>query len=226
MEDYKKLCKTNVENENKLNKEFELAYTDIIVYLSNNFVGLKREQIRSDILSMFLEAQFRGESIESIIGSDYKRFCNNLIESYGKRNSLDIIKEQIEITCKCIPVLGFILLFLKKESWAILKNLFHLGGGEYAIPLTVGDCVSILLIIVSANIFISSFAKNIFDMENKKIKYMFIVAYWGIMILAMVVNYTFKGVLIYANFFALIFIFLAFGGISALMENAERKKGL
>jgi len=82
MNDIKKLIKKNYELSKKLNPENDKIYTDILVYLRFSTLDeLEAEEIIQDILVMFLDAQQRGEEIESVIGEDYQAFCDSIIES-------------------------------------------------------------------------------------------------------------------------------------------------
>jgi len=55
------------------------AMTDIICYLRGaNISKYNQEIIRQDLLEMVLSAQERNENIQTVIGTDYKNFCDEI----------------------------------------------------------------------------------------------------------------------------------------------------
>ncbi|EEG78481.1 DUF1048 domain-containing protein [Dethiobacter alkaliphilus] len=68
------------ELEKKLQGEYLKTYRAVFKYLV--FRTLNHwllEEIAQDILDLFLESQSRGEKVQSVIGGDYKKFCDEII---------------------------------------------------------------------------------------------------------------------------------------------------
>jgi DNA-binding ferritin-like protein (Dps family) len=75
----KQLKRLNNKLEEQLNEENREAYTDIICYLRvANISEYNQEIIRQDLLEMVLSAQERGENIQTVIGEDYRTFCDGV----------------------------------------------------------------------------------------------------------------------------------------------------
>lgn len=67
----------------RLNKENSKIFTDIVVYIASSSISEReQEDIFLDILDMFLRAQNDGKPVSETIGSDYKAFCDSVIEAY------------------------------------------------------------------------------------------------------------------------------------------------
>jgi len=76
------LNKANNQNEQLLNDESKRYLIDIVCYLrTKNVDSYELEMIRNDILRIFLDAQNRGETIDKILGSDHKSFCDGILQS-------------------------------------------------------------------------------------------------------------------------------------------------
>lgn len=86
------LNRLNNELDKQLNAENDKVLTDIICYMRiANISEYNQEVIRQDLLEMVLSAQKRGENIQTVIGEDYKVFCDNIIASLPPQS----IKEKI-----------------------------------------------------------------------------------------------------------------------------------
>lgn len=54
--------------------------TDMVVYIRGaDISGYQQELVRRDITQMILDGEQRGDTMEDIIGSDYKIFCDNVL---------------------------------------------------------------------------------------------------------------------------------------------------
>lgn len=86
----KKLLKSNLQKEKKISPENMDAYSDIILYL--RYADLSRtsqEEVRSDILDMIIDGQHRGEGIRKVLGTNYKKTCDEIIENMPHRTKKD-----------------------------------------------------------------------------------------------------------------------------------------
>lgn len=75
------------------------AFTDIICYLRSAGISeYDQELVRQDLLEMILSAQVRGADIDSVLGTDYKEFCDNVIASLPpktiKQKAIDFFSNQ------------------------------------------------------------------------------------------------------------------------------------
>lgn len=77
----KLLLRENNELEEQIRDEAaRAALTDMIVYIrSANISAYNQELDARDIWQMIADGERRGESVEEIIGGDYKAFCDSVI---------------------------------------------------------------------------------------------------------------------------------------------------
>lgn len=76
----KQLLEENNQAEKALSQEGQKLLTDLVVYLRGSRASVwEQEQVRRDITQMLLDAEKRGEKAESVIGSDPKSFCDEVI---------------------------------------------------------------------------------------------------------------------------------------------------
>ena len=82
------LRKENNRLDGLIKEENQAVFTDIICYLRGSKLSEHDiEVVRFDLTSMVLEAQERGENIESLFGKcrNYKEFCDEIIDSLPKK---------------------------------------------------------------------------------------------------------------------------------------------
>lgn|GEM_PF-595076 len=81
-ENYKLLKKENKAKEKKLVGEYRLQYLKLKCELYEDVQqGEELENALSDILDMLLAAMYENRSVDTVIGRDYKKYYNELIES-------------------------------------------------------------------------------------------------------------------------------------------------
>src|SRR5665648_902590 len=85
----KKLRKENNQQEKQLTKENNGILIDAVVYLhSSDLCEYDIEVIRKELFGMAWEAQLRGENFSSVIGDDFKLFCDELIKVGRKKRNM------------------------------------------------------------------------------------------------------------------------------------------
>ncbi|UNC93231.1 DUF1048 domain-containing protein [Candidatus Contubernalis alkaliaceticus] len=105
------------ELEKKLQGEYLKTYRAVFIYLVFRTMNHSLlEEITQDILDLFLESQSRGEEIQSVIGEDYKKFCDEIIsESALKMNPVSLmnffIKQFLFSLALFVSGLGFLYLY-------------------------------------------------------------------------------------------------------------------
>lgn len=135
----KELNRVNRGLDKKLKEENRQVMTDMICYIRGSYVPeYKQEVIWNDLLNMVLDAQERGESIEKVIGSDYKGFCDQVIENLPPRSRKNRVAAALDLAALCTSILGAINLILSTEMIHFIKNLFAGGGLSFQITLTWG----------------------------------------------------------------------------------------
>ena len=72
----KQLLEENNQAEKALSQEGQKLLTDLVVYLRESRASVwEQEQVRRDITQMLLDAEKRGEKVESVSGPDPKSFA-------------------------------------------------------------------------------------------------------------------------------------------------------
>lgn len=104
----KEMNKRNFEASNKLKKEYEDLYLDIVGYIRfSELTESQSEEAINDILDIMLSAQERGEDVFKIIGEDYKRFCSEVIESFKEKG------QKLKSNISMLPTyVGMAILFI------------------------------------------------------------------------------------------------------------------
>lgn len=150
----KELMQANNQLDEKLNDENSRVLTDIICYLRvANISEYHQEIVRQDLLEMILSAQERGEDIETVIGEDYKAFCDNIIANLPHQNIKERIFEIFNIVFLCTAILGIISIItsLFSTNWEIF---------DFNIVVSVGWLVSYAIIIAVAFVIVQVVGKT------------------------------------------------------------------
>ena len=122
----RQLRKANNKLDKQLSRENKGILTDITLYLRYSDIYDERiEEIRQDLLYMFLDAQSKDVPIQSYIGEDYKAFCDEIIENSPRKTKIERVMELVEIiTTQCLVLT--IVLFLFEVNITKLFSSFYL----------------------------------------------------------------------------------------------------
>ena len=103
----KLLLRENNELEEQIRDEAaRAALTDMIVYIrSANISAYNQELVRRDIWQMIADGERRGESVEEIIGGDYKAFCDSVIAELPQLSPAERLLSQLRDTLLSAVVL-------------------------------------------------------------------------------------------------------------------------
>lgn len=165
----KELNKINNKLDKKVHAENDEAYTDMICYLRGaNITEYNQEKIRYDLLEMILSAQQRGEDIQTVIGNDYKVFCDEVIANVPAKSKKENFLYILDLVCIGISILLTIKIIFSQQFISLIKNLLSGKPVNLGIPVTLGDILSYSVIIVLATVFVQIFCKNAFKISNKK----------------------------------------------------------
>lgn len=138
----KELLKENNQRETMLHPDSQSGMTDIVVYLRvQNISEQLQEEVRRDILDMLLDGQERGETMEQVIGPDYKQFCDEIVSALPKRTWKERGKETLEILFLTSGIM-MVLWFVKAFVSALTQH-----GSISHLPLTVGEMISCVMVI-------------------------------------------------------------------------------
>ncbi|MDS0526912.1 hypothetical protein NNC19_14565 [Clostridium sp. SHJSY1] len=159
------LRKENNEFSKNLTKENYEIYFEMICYLRVSKLNEEvQEEVISDILRIFLDCQEQGNSIESAIGEDFKKFVDEIILAMNPRIVVfDKLKEcfKIFIQASCILLtIDLISIYLPK----MIKGNFNLNY-DYTLDMLMQEFLIIILSIAIVNYI----CKNSFDITKKQI---------------------------------------------------------
>ena len=156
----RQMLAANNELEKELTPENGRAMTDIIVYLrASNTTEYQQELVRRDIPEMVLEGQRRGQTMEEVIGEDYKAFCDAVLLELPKRTAGQRVWSAVGSACLYVDVLAVIWLAFGALGWL-------LGEGAYPwLSVTAGNLVALVTILGVSIGLVEYICKNSFD-EN------------------------------------------------------------
>ncbi len=147
----KALNRKNNELDKNLNKENSMVMTDMVCYLRvANISDYHQEIVRQDLLQMFLEAQERGEAIETVIGGDYKAFCDDIIAALPPKSFKERFFDFVDIILLGAAILGAINIILSKEMFELIRNAVTGQTMNYQLAVTTGRLLSFAVIIAAA----------------------------------------------------------------------------
>ena len=173
----KKLLRENNQREKLLSKDSQKAMTDIVVYLRGRDLSqYHQEEVRRDIQEMVLEAEGRGETMESVIGGDYKTFCDEIVSAFPPRSKKEKVLEQLDILLSALGILMVI--------W-LVKSLVS-NGMTGPLTLTLGQLISWAVILVVAEAIVWWVTRTAFDQPKETGKVKTFVKVWilGALVLA------------------------------------------
>ena len=173
----KKLLRENNQREKLLSKDSQKAMTDIVVYLRGRDLSqYHQEEVRRDIQEMVLEAEGRGETMESVIGGDYKTFCDEIVSAFPPRSKKEKVLEQLDIL---LSALGILMVIWRVKS--LVSN-----GMTGPLTLTLGQLISWVVILVVAEAIVWWVTRTAFDQPKETGKVKTFVKVWilGALVLA------------------------------------------
>ncbi len=165
----KELNRINNSFDKQVSPENMQIFTDMICYLrGGNISEYDQEVVRQDLTEMILSAQQRGENIQSVIGGDYKAFCDNLIASLPPKTTNQKVRDFFDIVCGSLSILGVIYIIMADETVSLIRNFMTGKPLNYNISVSIGSAISISVIIVAAIVIIEVIMKNSFQLGKKK----------------------------------------------------------
>jgi len=200
----KELNQINNTLDAQINVENHEVFTDIVCYLRGAAISeYHQEVIRQDLLEMILSAQERGENVQSVVGGDYKQFCDDIIASLPPKTLKERFLTFIDIFCFSLSLLGAINIIIASETIALIHNVLTGQPLDYQIAISVGSVIATALILVASIVIVEVLTKNPFKIGKKqhvhKIKTFIIGA--GAMVLFLLIAWFGKATLFTVNIF-------------------------
>lgn len=199
----RRLNKENNMLDAQISEENQGVFTDMICYLrGSNLSEYNIEVIRHDLAEMVLAAQKRGENINSVIGGNYKEFCDDVIGSLPQKTIKEQLLEGVDIICLSFSILIVIKVLISKELVTFLQSLTSEKIFDYNITFSVGNVVSMMAIIVMATIIVGRVTKNALKTERKHEKVFIFGMSAALMLMFILIGWLANGATFTVNFFA------------------------
>lgn len=155
--------KENNLEEKKLSKENNSILTDMVIYLkSYSLIEYDVEVMRKELIGMALEAQLRNEKLSEVIGDDYKKICNELMENARKQTKGGFILQSISTVVLCATILYIFEIFLGRTIVKIVTK------GDFIMPITLGFAIYTVLTIIFAVTIYMYVTRKSFELSGEK----------------------------------------------------------
>jgi len=161
------LRKSNNDMAKQITKENTPIINDMTIYLKASRISeLQVEQIRQDLLEMTIAAEQRGDCLKSVIGDDYKAFCDEIIDNAGPKPLIESVKESVYIIAMSAMTLLIIDVIFSGFPARFLKEGIGNAGFDYNIPVTLGFVTSTVIITLVAWLLVYWVGKKAFEMSR------------------------------------------------------------
>ncbi len=205
----KMLNQENNELDKLLTEENNVVMTDMVCYLRlANISEHDQEVVRQDLLQMVLSAQERGEDINTLIGQDYKSFCDEVIAALPQKSQKERVLDLIDTLLLSTSILGVIHIVMSKETMRLIYNAVTGQQLNFQISISVGNLLSYVIIIASVFFIFHVIGKNLLKPEKKhnqsRLKKLVIggAIGGGLMAVFLIIAWVGKQTLITVNIFA------------------------
>ncbi|MEA4966364.1 MAG: hypothetical protein VB055_11155 [Oscillospiraceae bacterium] len=207
----KELNRTNNSLDKQISSENKEAFTDMICYLRGaNISEYNQEIVRQDLSEMVLSAQERGESIRTVIGADYKAFCDNVIASLPPKTAKQQVLGFLDIVCWCLSILGVINIVFAEETISLIRNLITGKPLRFLISVSLGGVVSAGIILVASIVIVTVIMKKSFQIGKRKHRLNAFLIGAGLMAVFLLVAWLGRTTLFTVNFLIACAVVLAF----------------
>nr|MBP3597823.1 DUF1129 family protein [Eubacterium sp.] len=173
----RELLKKNNAREERIYKENEDVYTNMIVYLrAADMTEYNQELVRADLIEMILDGQERGEDIQQVMGGCYKEICDEIIEAMPKRTKKEKMLYVLSIALGCAAILGTIQIAKHIFSWITSGRVTSI------VEISLGNIISGIVIVFAATCMVNHMCQKAFEEMDQKGRlraflFMFIVTF-------------------------------------------------
>ena len=165
--------KENNDLSSQLRAEDNRVLTDMVVYIRGADISeYQQELVRRDITQMLIDGEQRGDTLEEIIGGDYKDFCDSVLNEVPHLTRAEKAVSFLGVVSVALAVLlGIQLLFSQMD----------LAGENGTCPYvlrTTGNITSLVIILCSALLLYSAITKNSFNtgfLRGKKLLFLLVL---------------------------------------------------
>ena len=144
----------NLENnrlDEQLDGEYESVMTDLVCYLRGaDITDGQAERVRRDLLEMFIAARERGEDVQTLIGGDYRQFCDAILENVPRRTVRQRVVNALSIALTCAGVLGLSKTLISPTMLGAIRALAAHQVPELGFPVSLGMLAAMVILSVFA----------------------------------------------------------------------------
>lgn len=219
------LNKVNNKSEGLLTIEGQNYMTDMVCYLrAKNVDSYEVESIRSDIIRMFLDAQNRGEAIDTVLGSDYKSFCDEILQSSSYKKTGTILCQWADCLLSACLVLVAITFLFSGIGSKLLNHIFHGIGFDWFWGITSGNLITWAVLIAVVFLFLHVAANTSLSDSNrthsKTVNFLFGAGLMAsLLVMAYVTKLYFYHVIFHIHLGVLALVFLIGYGMHRLLKS-------
>ena len=158
----KQLLEENNQREKELSPDNQKVLTDIVAYLRGSSTPiLQQEQVRRDITEMLLEGEARGQSAQTIIGTNYQAFCDEILAELPKRSMKQrIVYALSTVTLSAAGLLSIWLVF------RLFEAPFQNRPFTPWLPMTLGQLLGGIMLITYSYSLVEHICRNSFEDRN------------------------------------------------------------
>lgn len=158
----KQLLEDNNRREKQLSPENQKVLTDIVAYLRGSSAPtLRQEQVRRDITEMLLEGEARGQSAQTIIGTNYQAFCDEILAELPKRS----MKQRIVYALSTVSLSAAVLLSIRLVFF-LVEAPFQNRAFTPWFPMTLGQLLGGIMLISYSYSLVEHICRNSFEDRN------------------------------------------------------------
>lgn len=162
-----------------------------------------------------LEGQQRGDSMEEVIGQDYREFCNHVYEEIPHITPKQQRLSLMSTLSYCVAILLTIQTIL-----STIDNLMTPAPITH-IPVTLGNLLCDGMIILCAIYFINHITTHAFAQEEKKTILFFTLCFFAIILM----NVVFTQVLFQAPLYLCILVILLYYALHKILDYKTEISG-
>ena len=163
----RELNRSNNALDKQINAENQEAFTNMICYLRAAKISpYHQELVRQDLTEMVLSAQQRGENIRSVIGTDYKAFCDDVISNLPPETRKQQVIDFFDTVCGCLSILGLINIIMSSDTIHLIRNALIGKPLNFLISVSLGSVISAGIILPAAFVITTAILKNSFETKQ------------------------------------------------------------
>ena len=161
MNELNRLNRENNELDKQLDGAYESVMTDMVCYLRGADISdYYVEAVRRDLLSMFLAAKERGEDVQTLIGGDFRQFCDSILENVPHKTRRQRMAELLSIVLNCFGILVGIHLLISQVGDLLIFALKKGPQPSLSVPVSLGDLIFFVAITVFSIFFVQHICKT------------------------------------------------------------------